>query len=50
MILNTIGITVYQFMIDDKTIYEQDYIANIDAYVFTLEEWFEKNKVTINKK
>jgi hypothetical protein len=45
MILNEIGITtVYPFQIEDKTVWEEDYIKNIDEYVLTLDEWFERNK------
>ena len=44
MILNKIGISIYQFQIDGGTIFEEDYIKNIDEYVFTLDEWFDKNK------
>jgi hypothetical protein len=46
MILDKLGITsVYQFQIDEGTIFEVDYIKNIDDYVLTLEEWFYKNKI-----
>jgi len=45
MLLNEIGITtVYPFQIEDKTVWEEDYIKNIDEYVLTLDEWFERNK------
>jgi hypothetical protein len=45
MILDKLGITsVYQFQIDEGTIFEEDYIKNIDMYVLTLDEWFDKNK------
>jgi len=45
MILDKLGITsVYQFQIDEGAIFEEDYIKNIDEYVLTLDEWFDKNK------
>lgn len=37
-------ITIHEYKIDDKTIYDEEYIKNIDEYVLTLDEWFEKNK------
>jgi len=46
-ILNEIGIDVYEFQIEEKTIWERDYIKNIDECVLTLDEWFEKNKCKI---
>lgn len=46
-ILNEIGIDVYEFQIEEKTIWKEDYIKNIDEYVLTLDEWFEKNKCKI---
>jgi hypothetical protein len=45
MVLDKLGITsVYEFQIDEGTIFEEDYIKNIDEYVLTLDEWFDKNK------
>lgn len=44
MILNKIGIWVLQGSVDNKSIYQEEYIKNIDEYVLTLDEWFEKNK------
>ena len=44
MILNRLGITVYQFQIDEGTIYQEDYIRDLERYVLTLEEWFNINK------
>jgi len=44
IILNKIGMSIYQFQIDGGTIFEEDYIKNIDEYVLTLDEWFDKNK------
>jgi hypothetical protein len=46
MILNEMGIvSVYDFQIEDDSIFEKEYIQRIDEYVLTLDEWFEKNKV-----
>jgi hypothetical protein len=45
MILNKIGITVYQFNIEDGSIWEEDYLKNLDECVLSLEEWFKKNKI-----
>lgn len=46
-LLNKLGIvTVYQFQVDEGTIYEEEYVKNVDEYVFTLDEWFERNKTT----
>jgi hypothetical protein len=46
MILSKVGIVfVYEFQIEDGSIFEEDYVKNIDDYVLTLDEWFEKNKV-----
>jgi hypothetical protein len=45
MILDKLGITsIYKFQIDEGTIFEEEYIKNIDDYVLTLDEWFYKNK------
>jgi hypothetical protein len=45
MILNEMGIvSVYDFQIEDDSIFEKEYIQRIDEYVLTLDEWFEKNK------
>jgi hypothetical protein len=41
MILKTLGIPVYEHQ------YDVDYITNVEDYVFTLEEWFHKNKTRI---
>jgi protein-tyrosine phosphatase len=46
-ILNDIGIGVFEYQIEEKTIWKEDYIKNIDKYVLTLDEWFEKNKCKI---
>lgn len=46
IILNKLEIvTVYQFQIDDGSIFNEDYIKNIDQYVLTLDEWFNNNKI-----
>ena len=48
MILDKLGITsVYQFQIEEGTIFEEEYIKNIDEYVLTLDEWFDKNKTKL---
>jgi hypothetical protein len=46
-IFNEIGIGVFEYQIEEKTIWKEDYIKNIDEYVLTLDEWFEKNKCKI---
>lgn len=47
MILNDLGIYVSPTTIENKMIFEEDYIKNIEEYVLTLDEWFEKNKMQI---
>jgi len=47
MILNKIGISVYEHQLEPKIESHLDYITNVDEYVFTLEEWFNKNKTII---
>lgn len=49
MILNKIGISVYEHQLEPKIESRLDYIINVDEYVFTLDEWFNKNKITLNK-
>ena len=45
MILDKLEIlTVYEYQIEEGTIFEEEYIKNIDKYILTLEEWFVKNK------
>ncbi len=45
-LLDIIGITtVYDFEIEEGTIYEKDIYKYVDEYVLTLEEWFIKNKL-----
>jgi hypothetical protein len=45
MILNDLGIiSVYDFQVENGTIFEEEYMENIDDYVLTLDEWFNKNK------
>jgi hypothetical protein len=47
MILDRLEIlTVYEYQIEEGTIFEEEYIKNIDEYILTLEEWFVKNKRT----
>jgi hypothetical protein len=45
MILNKLGITVYESQITPKVREELDFITNVDECVFTLEEWFDRNKM-----
>lgn len=47
MILSYLGIYVSQTTIENKMIFEEDYVKNIEEYVLTLDEWFEKNKMQI---
>jgi hypothetical protein len=45
MILNDLGIiSVYDFQVENGTIFEEEYMENIDDYILTLDEWFNKNK------
>lgn len=44
MLLNKIGISVYEYQIEERSIYEEEYIENLYKYVLTLDEWFERNK------
>ena len=39
-------VNVWDFQIEDGTIWEEDYVKNIDECILTLDEWFEKNKKT----
>jgi hypothetical protein len=49
MILNKMGIvSVYDFQIENGSIFEKEYIQRVDEYVLTLDEWFEKNKLFDN--
>jgi hypothetical protein len=49
MILNKMGIvSVYDFQIENGSIFEKEYIQRMDEYVLTLDEWFEKNKLFDN--
>lgn len=44
-ILSELGIIeIYNHQIEESTIYEEEYVKNIDQYVLTLDEWFDKNK------
>jgi hypothetical protein len=45
MLLNNIGVHVWEHELIDGEIYKKDYIENINNYVLTLDEWFEKNKM-----
>lgn len=44
MMLNSFGITVHQFQVDEGEIYEKEWFENMENYIFTLEDWFERNK------
>ena len=47
MILSEIGIVdVYLHELENGTIYQKEFYKNVDDYVFTLDEWFNKNKTT----
>jgi len=47
MILNKIGISVWEHQVKPRVESHLDYITNVDKYVFTLDEWFNKNKAKI---
>lgn len=47
MILNKIGISVYEHQLIPKVQSDLDYITNVDECVLTLDEWFNKNKIII---
>lgn len=47
MVLSETGIVdVYSHELAEGSIYQKDYYKNVDEYVFTLDEWFERNKTT----
>lgn len=46
IMLDKMGIiSVSEYEIEEKTIFDKEYVKNLDEYVFTLEDWFENNKV-----
>jgi hypothetical protein len=47
MLLNQVIECVYEWHIEDKV--ENELLDNIDQYIFTLDEWFERNKRNITK-
>ena len=47
MILNKIGISVWEHQLEPRVQEDLDFIINVDKYVLTLDEWFNKNKVII---
>jgi hypothetical protein len=47
MLLNKIGIQVWEHEVEDESIFSKDFIENINYYVLTIDEWFEKNKIQI---
>lgn len=42
MLLNSVIVCVYEWQLEDKE--ENELLDNIDQYIFTLDEWFERNK------
>ena len=42
MLLNSVIECVYEWQIEEKV--ENELLDNIDEYIFTLDEWFERNK------
>lgn len=34
-------------MIEDGEIYQEEYFQNLDKYILTLDEWFNKNKYSL---
>ena len=50
-LLEIIGVAnIYDFEIEEGTIYERDIYKYVNKYVLTLEEWFDKNKCPHCKK
>jgi hypothetical protein len=47
MLLNQVIECVYEWQLEDKV--ENELLDNIDQYIFTLDEWFERNKRNITK-
>jgi hypothetical protein len=47
MLLNQVIECVYEWHLEDKV--ENELLDNIDQYIFTLDEWFERNKRNITK-
>jgi len=47
MLLNQVIECVFEWHIEDKV--ENELLDNIDQYIFTLDEWFERNKRNITK-
>jgi len=44
MLLNSVIECVYEWMLDPAYEHKIELLENIDQYIFTLDEWFEKNK------
>lgn len=42
MLLNDVIECVYEWQLEEKV--ENELLDNIDQYIFTLDEWFERNK------
>lgn len=49
LLLNQVIECVYVWHIEDKTLNEIELYKNLDQYIFTLDEWFERNKRILNK-
>lgn len=45
MLLNSLIECVYEWMLDPSYEYKIELLENIDQYIFTLDEWFENNKI-----
>lgn len=48
MLLNQVIECVYEWQLEDKV--ENELLDNIDKYIFTLDEWFERNKRKVDGK
>lgn len=42
MLLNNVIECVYEWQLEEKV--ENELLDNVDQYIFTLDEWFERNK------
>ena len=48
MLLNSVIQCVYEWQLEERQ--ENELLDNIDQYVFTIDEWFERNKRTVTKR
>lgn len=48
MILKKIGVPIWEHQLEPGAQDKLDYVTNVDEYVFTLDEWFNKNKAKIS--